>query len=279
METLSRLFRRLLTLVSPSRGTSAEWPDTVGPELDEHPVVPVIEAINLSLRVNNGTFSKGIWSEATYKPMHPARLGRGIIPRTLIVHTTDMRPGTFAAVVKSWTTQAGKGNGAHFLIGKSAADGVVQFAPVHVNANHAGGKNCGGFLLPDSSVLLNPNTVAVGVELDNAGKLKKDGKGWFHPDTGHRFAAEDVFVDEKGRGWEKVTQYQLEQLRSLWTALKPTLKPWPPGSRVVPNATYASQGAQYAEPASVSLTGHASTNPINKTDPGPQVMKEINSWS
>lgn len=280
MQLLRQLLRQLILLFQPGIRAAAkgDWPDTVGPEPDEYPVVRVVDTLDLVAKINYGEFKTGWWSLAAAKKMHAGRIGRGIVPKTLIVHTTDMRPGTFGALVSNWTTQPGRGNGAHFLIGKSAADGVVQFCPIHLNANHAGGPNPGGFRLPGGSIV-NPNVCSVGVELDNAGRLKKDAKGWYHPDSGYRFDAADVYVDEKGRGWEKVTEYQMVQLKLLWTALKMTLKPWPAGSAVAPNATYASQGASYAEAASPALIGHASTNPINKSDPGPQVMKEINTWN
>lgn len=285
MQRLMELLRRLLKALTPSfrSGTSAEWPDTVGPDDDEYPVVTAGEVVELIERqkevARNGNFTNGKWSEATYKQMHSGRIGRGIVPQTLVVHTTDMRPGTFGSLVKSWTSGAGRGNGAHFLIGKTKEDGVVQFAPITRNANHAGGPNPGGIRPGNSNTVVNPNVCSVGVELDNAGRLIKDSKGWYHRDTGYRFAAEDVYVDSKGRGWEKVTQYQIDMLKYLWEDLRPLLKPWPAGTVVVPNATHTSQGTSYAAAISPALIGHASTNPINKTDPGPQVMALINGWA
>lgn len=276
MEWLKALFQ-FMTRLFGTNPKPGNWPDTVGPPLDENPAITVMEAINLSTRVNHGQFEKGWWTLATAKPMHTKRLGRGIIPKTLIVHTTDCKPGTFATIVKSWTTTPGKGNGAHFIIGKTEKDGVVQFAPIMVNANHAGGPNCGGIKLPGGAIV-NPNACSVGVELDNAGRLKKDTKGWYHPDTGYRFSAEDVFVDEKGRGWEKLTQYQEDTLYSLWNALKSTLSVWPWGTTVAPNDSYEKHSSTWAKSNKPSLIGHASTNPINKTDPGPQVMEIINKW-
>jgi hypothetical protein len=279
MQKLLELLKRLVSLIGFRKaGTKGEWPDTVGPADDEYPVVPVGEVLGLIEKQRKGMFIDGRWVDAAYKTMHSGRIGRGIVPQTLVVHTTDMRPGTFGALVTAWTTKAGRGNGAHFLIGKTKEDGVVQFAPITRNANHAGGPNPGGFRVPGAAAVTNPNVVSVGVEIDNAGRLTKDKNGWYHRDTGYRFAAEDVYVDSKGRGWEKVTQYQIDMLKYLWQDLRPLLKPWPAGTVVVPNATYASQGVLYAASVSPSLIGHASTNPINKTDPGPQVMALINGW-
>jgi len=278
METswLQQLIAAVLRFFSPasSERNAGEW-KTVGPDKGEYPVVTAGDVAHVAEKVNSGEFKEGKWSLATYKEMFAGRIGRAIVPRTLVVHTTDMQPGTFNALVRNWTSQLGRGNGAHFLIGKSeAGGGVIQFAPIHRNGNHAGGSNCG------SIGELNPNVCSVGVEIDNAGKLTKNKAGqWTHKESGHVFAPEDVFIDAKGHGWEKVTPYQLQMLERLWTALKPTLKPWSADSIVKPNGSYADNGCLWAKPVKPSLIGHASTNPINKTDPGPQVMEVINSWT
>jgi hypothetical protein len=265
--TFRELFRRLFGVRQ-----EGEW-QTCGPDPAEYPTVTVADVMHVADKVNHGEFKEGRWSLATYQEMHPGRIGRAIVPRTLVVHTTDMRPGTFGALVRNWTSQLGRGNGAHFLIGRTPADGVVQFAPIHRNANHAGGTN------PGAIGGLHPNVCSVGVELDSAGRLVKSGGKWLHPDTKTAIPTEDVFVDEKGKGWHKVTPYQLEQLKLLWSALKPTLKPSSAGTVVAPNGKYAANGvAHFAAAAAPALIGHVSINPINKTDPGPQVMKEINSW-
>lgn len=273
METLRRLLLLITQWLTPgSDGLVGEW-RTSGPDPAEYPIFTAGDIAHVAEKVNHGEFKEGRWSLATYQEMHPGRIGRAIVPRTLVVHTTDMRPGTFAALVRNWTSKLGRGNGAHFLIGRTPADGVVQFAPTHRNANHAGGRN------PGSIGGLHPNTCSVGVELDCAGRLQLRNNKWIHPDTGTTIPPEDVFIDEKGKGWHKVTEYQMTQLKLLWTALKPVLKPPAVGSAVQPNASYQSQGVSYfASAATPSLIGHVSLNPINKTDPGPQVMKEINSW-
>lgn len=48
---------------------------------------------------------------------------------------------------------------------------MVQFAPITRNANHAGGKTHGWWYTRAGGRgrLIHPNTVAVGIELDNAG--------------------------------------------------------------------------------------------------------------
>ncbi len=249
---------------------------TAGPPPDEHPTVP----ISTFVAAGDAGFMNGDWEPARLIPAHPGRVGGLITPQTLIVHTTDTYPGGFNAIVKSWTTTPGAGNGAHFLIGRGPGDGVVQFVSILRNANHAGGKDCGGFLLPSGAVV-HPNTCSVGVELDNAGRLVNVGGKWKHPDTQKEIPAADVFVDSRGHGWHAVTQYQIDTLFKLWTDLKPVLlqKPWPAGTRPTYKGTYAANGVPWAEVTNPILTGHATTNPIQKTDPGPQVMALARSWA
>lgn len=250
-----------------------EW-KTVGPDPAEYPLPTVGDILHVVEKANSGEFKEGRWSLATYKEMFAGRIGRSIVPRTLVVHTTDMRPGTFGALVRNWQRQLGAGNGAHFLIGRTPVDGVVQFAPIHRNANHAGGPGCG------SIGGLHPNTVSVGVEIHAAGRLRKVNGKWMDWEKVEVIPDSDVFLDSVGKGWHRVTPYQMEMLRKLWEALRPTLRAWPAGTVVTPSASYALNGvAHYAAAKSPMLVGHVSMNPGRKSDPGPQVMREINTWN
>lgn len=265
---LKQIFSKLIPLAS----VQGEW-KTVGPDPAEYPVVTAGDIAHVAEKVNVGEFKEGRWSLATYKEMFAGRIGRAIVPRTMVVHTTDMRPGTFSALVRNWTRQLGAGNGAHFLIGRTAADGVVQFAPIHRNSNHAGGADCG------SIGGLHPNTASVGVEVHGCGRLRQVNGKWMDWEKVEVIPDADVYLDDKGRGWHKATEYQLDMVKRLWTALRPTLRAWPTGTKVQPSATYASQNVAYAAPVSPALVGHVSMNPLRKSDPGPQWMKEINSWA
>ena len=221
-------------------------------------------------------FRAGLWEQARQTPAHPGRVGGGITPRGLVVHTTDTYPGAFKTIVKSWTSASGKGNAAHFMIGRTPEEGVVQFVSIFKNGNHAGGPNHGYVRLSDGS-LLHPNLCYVGVELDCAGALRGKGGKFYHPDTSKVIPTEDVAIDEKGRPWHKVTDYQITALKALWHDLYPITKPFPPGSSFILDASYQSQGVEWAKPRYVNLVGHASLNPIQKTDPGPQVMTWMKS--
>lgn len=238
--------------------------DHTGPTVETPPTLPSFGMIS------------PLYNLAKYTPAHRGRVGDKILPSVLQIHTTDTYPGGFDAIVRSWTTTPGAGNGAHFLIGRNADDGVVQFVSRFRNANHAGGPNCGGFRAPDGRVF-HPNTVAVGVELDNAGRLVSKGSDWVHPDTKKKIPPADVFVDTAGHGWHRVTEYQMGELRKLKAALP--LATLPAGTVVVHSGTYIENGVPWAGAKNPQYVGHCTTNPIQKTDPGPQVMAEINSWT
>jgi len=198
----------------------------------------------------------------------------------VVVHTTDMYPGTFDALVRAWVTRPGRGNAAHFLIGRTEADGVVQFAPITRNANHAGGPTHGNWRTP-SGALVHPNTMSVGIELDCAGKLKLDSDGRAHyPADGWLIPKGDV--DWSGRmPWHAVTGYQMENLRRLLLDLRAVLKPLESGWTVSPSGSYRDNGVSpWADPYGPHVVGHVSLDPVNKTDPGPQVMRALRevSW-
>lgn len=221
-------------------------------------------------------FIEGWWGGVDRRPIHPGRIGGAISAWSTVVHTTDMAPGTFQALLKRWTATAGEGAGAHFLVGKTVSDGIVQLAPITRNANHAGGRPSHGWYKLAHGALVHPNNVAVGIELDNAGRLTKKWLGgggtvWVHKDSGKIFAPKDVFVDSHGRGYERVTEYQMHALEVLLDALDATLRPAPAGTTIVPNGSYAANGVPEASLPGVREVGHWTLDPNRKTDPGPQV--------
>lgn len=260
--------------------TPTEW-DTDGPPPDEEPVVTVKDVMEVKgALLGSAPWEFGWWLDAHKVPAHPMRIGGPIVPRAIVVHTTDTYPGGFTAIAKAWGSEPGKGNAAHFMIGRTAQDGVVQFAPVTRNANHAGGKPHGNWKTA-AGVLIHPNTIAVGIELDCAGQLKiaKDG-AIYHPDSGKSIPVSDVYFDAKGRPWHKVTDYQLYTLRKLIDDLRLALKPTQ--DPVAPDGNYAQNGVAYYASAPLPwLVGHVTLDPVNRTDPGPQVMEWLRAqaWS
>ena len=154
----------------------------------------------------------GFTDMAIKKPAHPGRVGGKINPVVTVVHTTDMMPNTFKALLDSWTGKAGNGACAHFIIDRDGK--VYQLVSIFRNGNHAGGPIHGNFKLV-SGELVHPNLVSVGVELHAGGLLKGKPGAWVHPDSGLRVDDDDVIVDVKGRGWHRVTAAQLGALDAL----------------------------------------------------------------
>lgn len=231
---------------------------------------------------DGGEFVDGWWSLARRVDAHAGRVGGPIVASTVVVHTTDMAPGTMGTLVAAWKRSAGRGACAHFVLGRTPEDGIVQMIPITRNGNHAGGsKLVDGKLVPwhgDWRIggrLVHPNRVAVGIELDCAGHLGKrvPGKGWVHRDSGVVIPEPDVHVDAKKVGWHKVTDYQLEMLGRLLDDVGPELAPLPADAQVIPNGTYVENGVPWAAVEGLPrVVGHVTLNPNNKTDPGPQVM-------
>ena len=227
------------------------------------------------------------WSRAIRKPAHRGRVGPAIKPWAIVLHTTDMLPGTFNAIVKSWTTTAGAGQCANFLIGRTPEQGVVQFVPIDRNSNHAGGSKevdgkrvpCHGWLIVDGK-RVHPNSVSVSIEIHNAGQLRLvDGK-WRSWDYDHKqpqgdpFDPADVEVDahRPTRGWHKLTLYQHNTLTALLADLEAVLAPMPANVTIESNGP---QTNQWAKVQSCRIVGHVTLDPERKTDPGPEVMREF----
>lgn len=226
------------------------------------------------------SWDSGWWLPAVRRPAHVRRVGSPIVPRCVIVHTTDMLPGSFSGLVTAWTTQPGKGSCAHFLIGRDANEGVVQFVSVVRNANHAGGPIHGSYCLKPvgnaAPVALHPNSVAVGIELSCAGQLRRAGKDLVHPDSGRVIPVSEATTDGAGHWYHLVTPYQLETLAKLLDALQSVVHPLPPGSFVRADGPYGPNQVPWALTDQPQVVGHATLDPVNKTDPGPQVMAWIN---
>lgn len=254
---------------------------TAGPPRDEHPIVPISEVVKANwgeAGVQGPGAAAAEWTAGWYlhakqTPAHPGRVGGTILPKAVVVHTTDMHPSAHDDLVRAWSTKPGAGNGAHFLIGRTAVQGVKQLCPITRNANHAGGSNGHGWWKTGAGKLIHPNTVSVGIEIDNAGKLRKTVRGlWVHPDSGRIIPPEDVYLGPRGTGWHKVNDYQLFELSELLRNLESCLGDLPPGTRISPNGDPAANGVPWAAGTDIKVTGHVSLDPANKNDPGPQVI-------
>ncbi len=231
----------------------------------------------------------GWYSGARRFQMHERRIGPEITLRGSVVHTTDMRPGTMAGLVRRWTETQGERNGATFIIGRRAPTpeelatekwpscGVVQLAPVNRNTGHAGGQVDGrpshGWIRLSDGKLVHPNSAYAGIELDGAGALRKQVTKYEHASSGTMFDAADVFVDERGRAWHVITDYQFEQLGLLLDAINAIARPFPDDARVQSNGSYQRNMVTWAALPGTREVGHVTLDPTRKTDPGPQVVE------
>lgn len=129
-------------------------------------------------------------------------------PRYLVMHYTAGRSA--ASSVESLCTQKPSGNAsAHIVLGRDGS--IVQLAPFNVVTWHAGVSQWNG--------LVGLNNHSIGVEMDNAGLLKKVGshyQAWF----GKVYPDDEVLLAEHKHGggiqpWHTYTEIQIERALEL----------------------------------------------------------------
>jgi hypothetical protein len=267
--------------------TESDWPDyPVGDQILS------IEGYELDTGVpTEGEFdSSGWWSLAQHMPAFPGRIGGAIDPFAVVVHTTDMVPEDFGALLQGWTTALGKGDCAHFVIGRDADDGVVQLVPITNNANHAGSDSLshphGWFLVPGQQPK-HPNSVSVGIELHcaggwwGAGGVKQINGAWRFMENGAPHGAaipdSDVIPDPQhpGLGWHTVTDYQYQQLDLLLRGLEAALAPLPQGCVA---QSVSQQPEAWAIFPTGRRVGHVSLDAYNRSDPWPPTCDWLRTW-
>jgi hypothetical protein len=216
-----------------------------------------------------GVFNDGWWSLARRTPADPGRIGGEIAPFAVVVHTTDMVPESWDALLRQWTTETGPGDCAHFIIGRDADHGIAQLAPVNRNANHAGGPGHGSFVAGEQ--VWHPNSVAVGIEVHCAGGVQSVDGNWRLIEDGQPQGAPipdaDVIPDPQrpGRGWHRVTDYQYQQLGALLEGLETVLGALPDGCV----ARSIEQPPPWAIFPTGRRVGHVSLDARNRADPWP----------
>lgn len=216
-----------------------------------------------------GVFSDGWWSEAIRRDAHPGRVGPVIQPFAVVIHTTDMPPGSLPGLINRWTSQPGEGNGSHFVIGRSAAEGFYQLVPIDRNGNHAGGPGHGSFT--DGSHTWHPNSVSVGIELHCAGQVRMHEGQWRlfseGAPSGPPIPVGEVIPNPNNpqRGWQIVTPYQYEQLAALLDGLEATIGDLPAGCV----ATSIAPVPAYGQFPTGRIVGHVSLDADSRGDPWP----------
>lgn len=228
----------------------------------------------------------GWYKNARRCPLHAGRTGAEIEAKGVTVHTSDTMPGGMPNVLRRWHLERDKGQGAHFWLGRRAptaaelldeeypSAGLAQMCPINRNGNHAGGPNgAHGWVLTPDGKKLHPNSHYVGIEVDAGGKLEKIGGLYRHKVTQRVVAPEDVYTDERGQHWHRITEYQFEVLGQLLDDLDREMPGrFPAGCTIKPNGSHKLNYTTWAEMPGVRFVGHVTLDPIRKRDPGPQLI-------
>jgi N-acetylmuramoyl-L-alanine amidase len=157
-------------------------------------------------------------------------------PDTIIIHYTAGISGESSA---NWLANPTSKVSAHVVIDRSGQ--IYQIVPFHKVAWHAGPSAYGG--RPGF------NNFSIGIELDNAGYLKRDGNAYVS-EYGQQYAPADVIQarhrnENFTRFWHTYTDEQLLACRDLCLALLETY------------------------PEIDQILGHDEISPGRKQDPGP----------
>lgn len=174
--------------------------------------------------------------DGTQYPYRLSPNGRGTIDhRFLIIHYTA---GRSAESSVNWLLNPDANASAHLVIGRDGS--ITQLRPFNLVAWHAGTSEWGG--------LTGLNAFSIGIELDNAGRMLKQGDKWA-PWFGDIYPDEEVVVakhknEDFADGWHIYTPIQLEVCAQVSALLveKYELK---------------------------EVLGHDDVSPFRKADPGP----------
>jgi N-acetylmuramoyl-L-alanine amidase len=186
------------------------------------------------MNVNNHRLMQDDGSPVSFTPS--PSIGSAVSPLYLIIHYTAGRD--FKSSV-SWLTNPKANASAHLVIGRDGQ--VEQLVPFNRIAWHAGKSKWGE--------LEGMNRYSIGIELDNAGRLNRNGQGKWSAWFGETYDDKDVIQmvhkhEVSAAGWHTYTQVQMETLIAVATAL---------------NERY-----RFAE-----ILGHDDVAPGRKSDPGP----------
>lgn len=258
--------------------------DTTGPDAGVSPGGEIeLPPIDVSRPWVNGWYSR-----ARKLPANPGRVGGYITAFANVDHTTDMHPDHWDALLRSLVNNVGRGNGAHFYLGRTPEQGLVQAVAITRNGNHAGGPTGGYFTSKGGTKRHHPNLVSTGIEVHAGGALRKIGSDWRwgqHSSktktwvaAGAPIPAEDVILDpvRPGRGYHRWTEYQIATLQKLHEDLDIALTPAPADLQAHPGGQEAVP--KWGVPATARFVGHVSLDPTNRSDPWPDGMERLNAW-
>lgn len=132
-------------------------------------------------------------------------------PLFVVMHYTG--GASFSSSV-AWLTSKNSGVSAHLVIGRGGE--VAQLVPFNLRAWHAGTSQWKGYT--------GINNYSIGIELDNAGMMKRSGSQWVssfgrvYPDS-EVLAAPHKSVPNVIYGWHKYTEIQLKTAAEVVAAL------------------------------------------------------------
>lgn len=160
----------------------------------------------------------------------------GLDPRFLVIHFTG---GTKLDGTVSWFENKAAKASSHLVIGRDGE--IVQMVPLDKKAWHAGKSTWDG--------LIGLNAYSIGIELVNAGKLKKLANGtWINwakrPISSDEVTIETHKNEATAHGWHEYTEKQVDALIDVAVAL---------------NQEFKFQ----------DIIGHDDIAPDRKVDPGP----------
>lgn len=132
--------------------------------------------------------------------------GDELIPQYLVLHYTAGK-STISSI--NWLTNPDSKASAHIVLGRDGS--ICQLAPFNVKTWHAGVSRWDG--------LSGLNGYAIGIEMDNAGPLKKVGdryQAWF----GTMYGQSEVLyakhrLDQEPRWWHAYTEAQIQRALEL----------------------------------------------------------------
>lgn len=166
--------------------------------------------------------------------------GGSFKPRFLVMHYTA---GHTAQSSAAWLCNPAAKASAHLVIGKDGA--IIQLVPFNIVAWHAGVSRWMG----DEGELVGMNKYAIGIELDNPGRLVRSGAGWRSLSLGINYPFDDGIEathkhETQPSAWHIYPQAQLEMAFTVASLLF---------------ETYSLE----------DIVGHDDIAPMRKSDPGP----------